>query len=167
MHAVIAVNHEKFNCRLKNLKRILNMATIGRGFSCNNLYSNGYLSLLFGDFFQRHTLPCFFLWVSCLEFRLLFEVVCFCLSSTSSKKCYFWFPSSSASEACLQFGNKVHLSLIKPSLYVLLLSAAREAYEFNCLSFHIWVCSVPNLAHIKGYEIHCNSSSVASTQTTK
>lgn len=36
------------------------MATIGRGFSCNNLHSDGYLSLLFGDFFQRHNLPCFF-----------------------------------------------------------------------------------------------------------
>lgn len=94
MHAVIAVNHEKFNCRLKNLKRILNLATIGRGFSCNNLHSNGYLSLLFGDFFQRHNLPCFFLWVSCLEFRLLSEVVCFCLSSSSSKNVIFGYQAA-------------------------------------------------------------------------
>lgn len=28
MHAVIAVNHEKFNCRLKNLKRILNLEEV-------------------------------------------------------------------------------------------------------------------------------------------
>lgn len=81
MHAVIAVHHEKFNCRLKHLKRILNMVTRGRGFSCNNLHSNGYLSLLFSDFFQKHNFPCFFL---CLEFHVwnlgsslrLFAFVC-------------------------------------------------------------------------------------------